>query len=362
MSSPAAAPVSFGVVGSGWRTNFFLRVAQALPDRFRVSGLSTRNPDTGRRISAEWGIPTYRNVQELVQAEQPAFVVVSVPRDAAPGVITEAVRAGTAVLTETPPAADVPGLLPLHDLVAGGARIQVAEQYHLQPLLAAQIALASSGRLGEVTSAQVSTAHDYHGISLIRRLLGIGFEDAHIRATDFQAPITAGPTRLGEPESDQLRTETRTLAQLDFGGRVGIYDWTSEEYYSWIRSRSVLVRGSRGEIRDTELKYLQDFRTPLSTTIRRVNAGENGNLQGYYLKGLVAGDSWLYRNPYAPARLHDDELALATLLERMAAYVDGGPEVYSLAEASQDHYLQLMVRQAASTGEPVQTTRQPWAS
>jgi predicted dehydrogenase len=362
VSAPGTGPIRFGVVGSGWRTNFFLRVAQALPDRFQVAGLSTRNPETGTSISHEWGIPTYRSVQDLVQAEQPAFVVVSVPRNVAPDVITDAVRAGAAVLTETPPAADVPGLLPLHDLVGDGARIQVAEQYHLQPLLAAQIAVARSGRLGEVTLAEVSTAHDYHGISLIRRILGIGFEDARITATDFQAPITAGPTRLGEPDVEQVRTETQTLAQLDFGGRVGVYDWSSEEYYSWIRSRSVLVRGTRGEIRNDELKYLQDFRTPLQTTIRRINAGENGNLQGYYLKGLVAGDSWLYRNPYAPARLLDDELALAALLERMGAYVDGGPEVYSLAEASQDHYLQLMVRQAAETGSPVQTTRQPWAS
>ena len=45
----------------------------------------------------------------------------------------------------------------------------------------------------------------------------------------------------------------------------------------------------------------------------------------------------------------------------MRVYVGGGPDVYSLAEASQDNYLQLAIRRAVETGEAVRTEPQPWS-
>jgi hypothetical protein len=69
----------------------------------------------------------------------------------------------------------------------------------------------------------------------------------------------------------------------------------------------------------------------------------------------------VFRNPFLPARLSDDEIAIAELLVRMSEHVAGGPPVYSLAEAAQDHYLALLMRQAAATGEPVRSEPQAWA-
>ena len=37
-------PYVFGVVGGGWRTEFFLRVATDCPERFRLTGAAVRNP------------------------------------------------------------------------------------------------------------------------------------------------------------------------------------------------------------------------------------------------------------------------------------------------------------------------------
>ena len=50
-------PIRFAVVGSGWRTLFFLRIAKALPDRFEVTGITSRDPDKARALVAEWGVP-----------------------------------------------------------------------------------------------------------------------------------------------------------------------------------------------------------------------------------------------------------------------------------------------------------------
>ena len=77
-------------------------------------------------------------------------------------------------------------------------------------------------------------------------------------------------------------------------------------------------------------------------------------------KGILAGDRWIYRNPLAPGRLSDDEIAVGTCLDKMARYVEGGESFYGLAEASQDQYLSLMVDRAVASGDAVTTTAQSW--
>jgi hypothetical protein len=356
-----AARIDFAIVGSGWRSAFFLRIARELPDRFRVVGLVTRSEATGQAIRSGWGVPTFPSIDELVQQTVPKFAVVSVPRQVAPELITRLAGHGVPVLTETPPGLDPDAIVPLHRLVAEGAIIQVAEQYHLSPLLSAQLALAHSGKLGEISQVMVAQCHDYHGVSIIRRALGVGFAEARITASTFRSPLVVGPGRSGDPDHESVVEANQITARFEFGDQLGVYDFAPEQYFSWIRANRLLIRGDRGEINDLEVRYLQDFRTPMFHTIRRVDTGEGGNLEGHFLRGLIAGDEWVYRNPFMPGRLTDDELAIAECLARMSAHVDGGPDFYSLAEATQDHYLQLLMQQAVTTGEVVTSTRQPWA-
>ena len=56
-----------------------------------------------------------------------------------------------------------------------------------------------------------------------------------------------------------------------------------------------------------------------------------------------------------PARLSDDEIAIATCLESMKRYLETGKSFYSLAEASQDHYLSLMIEEAARSGRTLES-------
>ena len=84
--------------------------------------------------------------------------------------------------SRTPPAQTVEDLEELHELVASGAKIQVAEQYLFQPIHQARLAVIASGKLGTVSHAQVSAAHGFHGISLLRSYLGVGAENCSIRA------------------------------------------------------------------------------------------------------------------------------------------------------------------------------------
>jgi predicted dehydrogenase len=352
-------PIAFGVVGGAWRAEFFFRIAQAVPDRFRVLGCFARSEATRSRIERDWGIATFSSVEALTRAK-PDFVVTSVPWAASAPIILELASHDVGVLAETPPAQDLAALTKLWKDLPGNARVQVAEQYQFQPCHAARLALTRSGLLGEVSEAQVSVAHGYHGISLIRKFLSIGFERAAIRALQFKSPIVAGSTRAGSPQEERRILTTHTIASLEFGGRLAVFDFVEDQYFSWIRSHRVLVRGDRGEINNLDIRYLIDFATPMEMQLKRIDAGQTGNLEGYHHKGYVAGGAWWYRNSFAPARLSDDEIAIATCLESMARYLETGNSFYDLAEAAQDHYLGILIEEAARTGNICESSDQIW--
>ncbi|MFC3748850.1 Gfo/Idh/MocA family protein [Paenibacillus sp. GCM10012306] len=354
--------VVFGLVGGGWRAEFFLRIAKALPEHFSVGAMYVRNQDKAEALSKDWGVTVYTDLEQFIAAGGYSFAVVSLSREVAPSFIGRLAAAQIPVLTETPPATDLEGLIELWEMVGGAAaKIQVAEQYLFQPMHAARIALARSGRLGEISQAQVSAAHGYHGISLMRQLLGIDFQNVTISGREFRSPIINGPQRSGPPAAEETVEADQKIAFFDFGNKLGVFDFTGEQYFSWIRSNRMLVRGDRGEIVNHEVAWLESFDNPLYTNLRRIDAGHNGNLEGFYLKGIAADGEWLYRNSFIPARLTDDEIAIAESLARMADYVRGGPSFYSLAEGSQDHYLSLLLDQAVATGTAVTSVTQPWA-
>jgi hypothetical protein len=352
--------IAFGIVGVGWRTEFYLRIARACPDRFSVVGIVGRTPERAREVAGRFGVPLFASIEELVRAK-PLFVVTSVPWDVNFSVLKQLVGLGVPVLSETPPAPSVEEMSELCGLARQGARIQVAEQYWLQPHHAARLAFVRSGKIGRVSQAQVSVAHGIHGMSLIRRFLGIGFENAEITATRVTTPLVEGPGRAGLPSGEKIVESVQTLAWLNFGDRMGVFDFTGRQYFASIREPRLLVRGERGELFNDTAVYLKDFRTPIRVAFTRSVAGEHGNLEGHYLRGIQAGESWLYRNPVASARLFDDEIAIADCLLRMGDYVGTGQDFYPLAEACQDRYLDLMVDQAVRENRPVRTATQSWA-
>jgi hypothetical protein len=352
-------PVTIGIVGGAWRAEFFFRIAQALPDRFRIVGCVARTEATRSRIQTAWGIETFSTIGGLVRSK-PDFVVTSVPWAASAPVILELASHDVAVLAETPPAEDLDALTKLWKELPGNARVQVAEQYQFQPAHAARLALTKSGLLGEISEAQISVAHGYHGVSLIRKFLNIGFENASIRALQFKSPIVGGSTRAGPPQQERKILTTQTIATLEFEGKLAVFDFVEDQYFSWIRSHRVLVCGDRGEINNLDVRYLIDFVTPMEMQLKRVDAGQTGNLEGYHHKGYTAGGAWWYQNSFAPARLSDDEIAIATCLESMARYLETGSSFYGLAEASQDHYLGILIDRAAKTSNALESSNQIW--
>lgn len=353
-------PFRFGLIGGGWRAEFFTRIVAALPEKFELAGNLQRDPAKAADFARRWSTVACDTLDAMADQE-PDFIVVSVKAAAHPHYARELQRLNLPVLCETPAALDLEAMLEIWRLVQEGLRIHTAEQYIHQPLHSARLKLISEGKLGSVSFARVSAAHGYHGVSLIRHFLGIGFEDATIRGRTFSSPLIDGATRTGPPV-EKLTQAMQLLGEFDFGDRLGLFDFTDLQYWSWVRSHRVLIRGERGEIADRDVRYIDDFRTPVMEELLRVDRGQYGDLAGYYHQGILAGDEYAFRNPYVRARLMDDEIAIAIVLEKMGDYARGrGEGPYPYAEAAQDQYLALKLAEAVATGEVMRTTRQPWA-
>jgi hypothetical protein len=95
----------------------------------------------------------------------------------------------------------------------------------------------------------------------------------------------------------------------------------------------------------------------------RRQTGIDLNLEGFDLDHISLDGRVLYRNAFAGARLSEDDLGVALLLERVGAWARGeGPEPYPLAEGLQDHLLSLAILESLETGQDVTTGTEAWAS
>jgi len=353
---------TFGIVGGGWRSRLLLRLADAAPGRLNAAGVVTRTADAGERVTARWGVPTYRTIDELLKAEDVDYVVAAVSWPAMPGVIRDLVAAGMAVLAETPPAPDLDRIRSLWGDVAGSGLVQVAEQYLLMPGHAARHTVIQDGVIGQATSVEISSTHLYHAVSLIRGLLGVGMDDVVVNARDFRAPLVDPLTFDGWDLQAVPEPRTTTIATLDFGDRMGLYNFVENQWWNPLRTRRIVVRGSRGELVDNTVVRLVDPTSPVESSLVYRRTGVDMNLEGSELVHVSFDGRVVYRNPWLGTRLSEDDIAVASMLEAEGAWVRGeGPEPYPLAQACQDHAIGLAIQESARTGAEVHVAKNVWA-
>ena len=348
--------IRFAIVGTGWRSHFFLRIASACPDRFEVTALVSRTPEKKEEFHKRYGVTLVPSLDDAI-ATNPLFILTSLPMAVNPAMLHQLADRNMPVLSERAPGKTLEHLTELSARVNKGAKIQITEQYFLQPHHAARIAFAHCGKLGRVSQAQIAADG---GLGLLRKYLAVSFENPTITATSFRSQLMKFNKRLEPSAGANLVGSGQTIAWLDFGDRFGVFDFDYEQYGSLIRNQRVLVRGERGELIDHHASYLRDDLIHIEVDFTRHRAGLDGNLEGNYLKGYQADGEWVYRNPMAPAALSDEEIAIGDCLLRMANYLGGGPPLYSLEDACQDWYLNLLIRQAQESGQPVTAETQAW--
>jgi predicted dehydrogenase len=347
---------TFALIGSGWRARMFLDVARVL-GTVPCVGAVVRTP---RSLE----VPTFLTLQACLDAVRPDFVLTATPRTETPAAIIEAVGRGLPVLAETPPAPDLEAMRALWAAVGDSGLVQVAEQYLLMPSHAARAAVVAGGAIGTPTQVQVSSTQQYHAVSLMRGYLGSGRGPVTARASRFTAPLVSPLGRGGWTDDEQEHPAVTTLATLDLGaGRSGLYDFTEQQTRNQLRFRRLLVRGSAGELSDDEVVRLTGPRTLVRSPLVRRQGGYDLDLVGYDTEHITFGSDVVYRNPYLGRRWMDEEIAMATLLERTAAWVRGaGPEPYPLADGLHDQQVALAIEESADRDLPVTTSREGWST
>src|SRR3954468_11919463 len=357
-----SAPTRFGLIGTGWRSEFFARLARQAPDAFQVSGVVSRRPERAEQVAREWGVPSFGMEEELVAAG-PEFVIPCVPWGEMGPPSQRLAEGGVRVLAETPPAADLDGLRSLWAAVGSTGLVQVAEQYLLMPLHAARLAVVRDGVIGDVTSVQVSSTHLYHAISMIRGFLGAGRGPVEVRASSFTAPLADPLSPAGWSGSAEPKPLATTLATLDFGGqRMGLYDFTDNQWWNPLRARRIVVRGSLGEIVNDQVTRLADAYTPVESPLVRRQAGRDLNLEGVDLQHVSFDGRVLWRNPFVGARSSEDDLEVAMLLAATGDWArDESPAPYPLADACADHQISLAIGESIATGGPGTPTPEGWS-
>ncbi|MEU8077973.1 Gfo/Idh/MocA family oxidoreductase [Catellatospora citrea] len=354
-------PIRYAVVGRGWRAQFFFKLAELMPERFTVTGVMTRSVEAAAEVAGRWRLPVTQDLGELLGTGDPEYVITSVPWGVNPGLVETLVERGLPVLSETPPAPDLDGLRRLWAQVGKAERVQVAEQYLLLPDHAARLAVLRSGAIGEPTSAQVSSTHGYHAVSMLRGMLDVGMGPASVHARTFTAPLADPMSPAGWRDDATPKPAVNTLATIDFGGRSGLYDFTDNQWWNQLRTRRIVVRGSLGELVDDRVVRLQGTRTIVESELRRRQTGRDLNLEGFDLDHISFDGAVVYTNPYAGVRLSDEEIAIATILEATGRWARGEAEApYPLAQACQDHLISLAIDESARTGQTVEVGAEPW--
>lgn len=322
--------IKYGIIGAGWRSKFYLRIAELLPEEFSVSGIYIRNPQKQSEFSDKFSVTIVETLEELMKTDFD-FIVSCVNKDSIWNTITELCRQRVPVLTETPIHLTKLQLSEIRD----NWKVQVAEQFHFMPRNMAIKKIIDSGILGEVNQVQLSCCHDYHAASLIRYFLNTGNEIPEIKTFIISDKVTRYNTRQGFVKPIIIDAE-QTIKIFSFKNKTAVYDFNSEQYFSDIRSSRIVIRGTLGEIVNSRCTYLNN-NIPHTFDITRNSFGTNENLDGFSLLNLTGNGQILYDNPFKKARLSDEEIAIASCLVKMKNFLLTGNDFYSLNEATLDY-------------------------
>lgn len=371
--------IRYVIVGSGWRSLYYVRVAKALPERFELCAMLCRTQEKARRIAEEHKIYTTVSREEC-RALRPDFVVVAVNKENIAKVSMEWMEDGFTVLCETPAASETDMLRRLWDMHRMGGRLVVAEQYTRYPLYEAMLRALGTGIIGEPDCLNISLAHEYHGASLIRAFLRQSVDvQFRVRAKEYQFPTAETLSRYERFTDGRIADKKRTVAAFEFPeGKAAFYDFDSERYRSPIRRQYVRLQGRRGEMNDDTFYYLDRNNCPgqarLVTADRILYTGDpNPNLNTVReivrieLQSEDAEESGkssvLYEPVFGCCGLAQDETAVARLMADTADYAEGKNSLRmetELRNALQDAYTAILLTRAIGTGETLASERQPW--
>lgn len=344
--------IRFLMVGSGFRAKLYTKIVKRIPNLFEALVLC-RTKEKALLFKEETKVNTTDSLDEAISFK-PMFVVVVVNKENIADVAIEWLDRGYPVLTETPIASSIDKLLKLYELAKKGAKIAASEQYQRYPYLASIIKSVEEGLIGKPLSLYISLAHDYHASSLIRRCLNVSkFRYIMHGITYLDKDVVVTSSREGIITDGRRDAEKRNAIFLDFEeGKHAVYDFSGLEYRSLIRARTIIVRGTDGEIRNNEAYYVVDG-TSYQNKLKPYIEPRHLMLAKYF---NIDKDSFDLSE-------ENDMFAVSTVLYDMYSYALGGDVPYKLEYALDDVLFWLNITKATTSKyEEVKQEEVPWNS
>jgi len=330
--------IRFSIIGTGWRSLFYVRIAKALPDIFTLLAIKVRNKKKEEYFQKQ-DIRCVYDDEDII-SDKPDFVVVCVDKPSLFDVTLTYLERGVNVFCETPLAIERSKLLFMQEKIdALPAKLIIAEQYPFMPFYQIVRQIISSDLIGDIQSVYLSLCHDYHAIALARAFLGEREEGKLLFLDKTEEEFLETGDRSGAIESETIRPVYRKRFVYRFkDGKTLSYDFSSEQYHTRIGVNHFIIHGSRGEICDSKV-MLRDFIGEIITVKDEKGvfmsnhleltdkSGNNGLTK--VLKGFV--------NPYPGTSLSDDEIAICILLENFKEVISSASDpIYPLKEALLD--------------------------
>lgn len=333
-----------------------------------------RTAEKAQALGAQFGVPAYSNLDQLVRETAPQIGIVSVNYGANGQAGLMAIEAGLNVLLETPIAHD---LREADALIAAAKqrnlKIEIAEQFHRRPLEQIKLKLIASGLFGRVYSSFNDFAgHGYHGVSVMRSYLGFDARPTRVQGAVRQYDLASYWSRLAN--NTQPRPETQEHGIIEFeGGQVGIFHWTSVGYDSplrWWRSSRFLAEKGMGitvgvglDVEERLSLLASGDEAPRFITLeRRWERNDGGALiamiahTGDPEQPIVRWD-----NPFTPQpqgagpQWHDDEIGVAGCILSLVNAVQNNTEPgYGPGQGRLDQELILAIRQSSIEKRPIE--------
>ncbi len=300
----------FVLCGAGWRADFFLRIAKALPAQFAISCIYTRREDKAQQLKSQ-GYNATTNLETALSYEHQA-VIVARRQDGFFPLLKELAARGETIISETT-------FLSLTDEELNEAE-QIKgftlEQYWHNPLYASIKAVLP--KIGKVTSVYLSALHNHHAASILRGIFG-HLEIAHInRLLNQDTACLKTASRSGMERGRELQPYTRKITAVEFTtGEIFITDFSTNQYHSYILPSHIEIRGEQGVITERGVTYINEQGYPVELPFEFHNDAVKNN-QRLSLSHVTAGSEVVFTNEFYPCDFNYDEIAIASMLKEFA--------------------------------------------
>lgn len=238
------------ILGLGYRSKYFLDAIKMIED-IEIVGALVRDKNTIYEPLKAYNI-NLTTSKENILTLNPDFIINTSSKKVNTVLSAFFLEKGIPVLQETPIALETE----LIDFMMKYKGLyQIAEQYQYYDYFIKIKELINNRYLGDIESMTFSYAHDYHGISIIRHILG-DFNHLSITGSIFKESIAQTKTRYDEFHDGTLKEYSTKHLFMMWDNTKIIYDFNSEEYRSHIRNPYLVIHGSRGEIINDCIRYL----------------------------------------------------------------------------------------------------------